>query len=325
MRRRSSVHADHERLLPGDGYRSPLGTRIPLAALIQTLAVAEHLNFRHAANALGVSQSSVSARVKTLEDDLGILLFERHARGVRLTEAGRQFVEEVAAGIGHLDHAIKTVGAVVRGEAGQLRIGLHAPVAFGFLAELRRRYREVRPGVDLITVEGRSCEALRQVLDGSLDIAFVLGRSDTPQCHARELWQEPMVIALPTAHPLASRESVVWSNLSGETFLVRHGGAGPQVHEHVVRRISELAIAPRIRRCDVERDTLMQMIAEGDGITLTCASAGSVAFPGVHFMAIADEPEPARYSAIWSPHNHNPALRDLLELATTMSRSVRSV
>lgn len=68
MRRRSSVHAGHERLLLGDGYRSPLGTRIPLTALIQTLAVAEHLNFRHAANALGVSQSSVSARVKTLED-----------------------------------------------------------------------------------------------------------------------------------------------------------------------------------------------------------------------------------------------------------------
>lgn len=53
--------------------------RVPLASLIQTLAVAEYLNFRHAANALGVSLSSVSARVKTLEEDLGVLLFERHA------------------------------------------------------------------------------------------------------------------------------------------------------------------------------------------------------------------------------------------------------
>ncbi|WP_283178704.1 LysR family transcriptional regulator [Gemmobacter sp. 24YEA27] len=55
----------------------------PMASLIQTLAVAEHLNFRHAANALGVAQSSVSARVKALEEDLGILLFERHARRQR--------------------------------------------------------------------------------------------------------------------------------------------------------------------------------------------------------------------------------------------------
>ncbi len=64
------------------GVPTALGSRIPLASLIQTIAVAEYLNFRHAANALGVAQSSVSARVKALEDDLGILVFERHARGV---------------------------------------------------------------------------------------------------------------------------------------------------------------------------------------------------------------------------------------------------
>ncbi|AYV39179.1 LysR family transcriptional regulator [Aeromonas veronii] len=58
-----------------------LSGRIPLISLVQFIAVAEHLNFRHAAKALGISQSSVSARVKALEDNLGVLLFERHARG----------------------------------------------------------------------------------------------------------------------------------------------------------------------------------------------------------------------------------------------------
>jgi predicted transcriptional regulator len=65
------------------GVPPALGSRIPMASLIQMLTVAEYLNFRHAANALGVAQSSGSARVKALEEDLGILLFERHARGVR--------------------------------------------------------------------------------------------------------------------------------------------------------------------------------------------------------------------------------------------------
>lgn len=62
-----------------------LSGRIPMAALIQTLAVAEYLNFHHAAKALGISQSSVSARIRALEEELGILLFERNTRGVRLT------------------------------------------------------------------------------------------------------------------------------------------------------------------------------------------------------------------------------------------------
>ena len=78
--------------------------RIPLASLIQTLAVAEHLSFYRAAQALGTSQSNVSARIKALEQDLGILLFERNTRGVRLTEAGRLFVERVAVGVNRATH-----------------------------------------------------------------------------------------------------------------------------------------------------------------------------------------------------------------------------
>lgn len=103
-----------------------LGSRIPLTSLIQALAVAEHLSFYRAANALGVSQSSVSARIKALEEDLGILLFERNTRGVRLTEAGRLFVERVSAGVDHLDHAVKTAGMAATGKCGRIPIGIHA-------------------------------------------------------------------------------------------------------------------------------------------------------------------------------------------------------
>lgn len=91
-RRRSTPMIDRQWGVP-----TQLGSRIPLASLIQTLAVAEYLNIRHAANALRTSQSSVSARIKALEEELGILLFERNTRGVRLTEAGRLFVERVSA------------------------------------------------------------------------------------------------------------------------------------------------------------------------------------------------------------------------------------
>src|SRR5690606_7378515 len=132
------------RLINTQPDRSPqiLGGRIPMASLIQTLAVAEYLNFRHAANALGVAQSSVSARVKALEEDLGILLFERHARGVRLTEAGRHFVERVAIGVDQLDHAVETAGMAAAGECGRLRIGIHALIPRSFLAKLIGQYRE---------------------------------------------------------------------------------------------------------------------------------------------------------------------------------------
>ncbi|RWR25425.1 LysR family transcriptional regulator [Sinirhodobacter populi] len=142
-----------------------------MASLIQTLAVAEHLNFRHAANALCMNQSTVSIRIKTLEQDLGVLLFERLPRGVRLTPAGRHFVEQVTAGIGQLDHAVKTAGMLARGDYGQLRIGVHALISDGFLAALLNRYHLLHPGID---VEIAERQILAEAICGGEDIPGLL-------------------------------------------------------------------------------------------------------------------------------------------------------
>lgn len=298
--------------------------RIPLAALKQAVAVAEYLNFRHAAKKLGVSQSSVSARIKALEEDLGILLFERRHRGVRLTEAGRSFISEITVGIEHLDHAIMTAGAISSGVVGRLCVGLHSSIAAGFLTDLRRRYREEYPNVELVIAEGRSADTIRQVREGSLDVAFVMGAAEAPDCHSRLVWSEPFVVALPVHHPLVTAERFEWLDLASETFLVRHGGAGPQLLNHIIRRIAERDRTPNIRRCDVGRDTLMHMVADSEGTTLTTEAATHVPFPSVVFRPIADESEQAKFSAVWSPHNRSPALKNLLDLAIEMRKSARS-
>ncbi len=295
--------------------------RIPLVSLLHTLAVAEHLNFRHAAAALGVSQSSVSTRIKTLEQDLGVLLFERRARGVKLTEAGRIFVDEISVGIGHLNHAIRTVGAISSGDAGQLLLGLSVPVACGFIAELCCHFRQRYPKVTLVVSEGKSSETIRKLLDGSLDMAVVIGEPKAPQCHTRLLWSEPLVIALTASHPCAGKKTIHWTDVMTDRFLVRHAGSGTQVFDHLVRRLGTQGRSPEIRCCDVERDTLMQMIGNGLGITLTCASLGRIPYSNIRFLPIADEPETAHFSALWSPHNRNPALKNLLALAEELGKS----
>ena len=283
--------------------------------------MAEYLNFRHAANRLGVSQSSVSTRIKALEEELGILLFERRHRGVRLTEAGRVFVAEIAIGIEHLNHAVSMAGAISTGSVGRLHIGLHSSIAAGFLADLRRRFREEHPNVELVIIEEKSTETVRQVREGSLDVAFAMGAVDAPDCNSRLIWSEPYVIAAPVHHPLATTGSFEWLDLASETFLVRQGGAGPQLLNHITRRIAERYRVPNIRRCDVGRDTLLHMVADGEGITLIAEAATHVPFPGIAFRMIADETEQARFSAVWSPHNRSQALKNLLELAAEMARS----
>jgi len=293
-------------------------------SLIQTLAVAEHLNFRHAANALGVAQSSVSARVKALEQDLGILLFERRARGVRLTEAGRHFVEQIAAGVDQLDHAVKTAGMAAAGEWGRLRIGVHALIPHSFLAELIGQYREDHPGIEVEITEGTARDAVMRLRADRLDVVFVAGKPELPDCHTRPIWTEPLMAILPDGHRLAGQLAITWADLVGETFLVRHGGTGPQAHDHIVLRLAGRWPAPSILRFDVERATLLSMVGQGFGVTIAGAATALLPTSGVALLSFADEPKPITFSAVWSPSNRSAALRNLLTLASDMGRPVRT-
>ncbi|KSL22359.1 LysR family transcriptional regulator [Pseudomonas aeruginosa] len=301
------------------GVPTALGSRIPLASLIQTLAVAEYLNFRHAANALGVAQSSVSARVKALEEDLGILLFERHARGVRLTEAGRHFVARIAAGVDQLDHAVKTAGMAATGECGRLRIGIHALLPGSFLADLIRQYREDHPGIEVEITESTARDAVIQLRADRLDVAFIAGKPELPDCHTRPIWTEPLVAVLPVGHRLSGQSAIAWADLVGETFLVRHGGTGPQVHDHIVLRLAGRWPAPSILRFDVGRGTLLSMVGQGFGITIVGEATALLPTTGIVFLPFADEAEPVAFTAVWSPFNRSAALQNLLDLAGKMN------
>lgn len=315
MRQRSTPTASSEWGLP-----TSLGSRIPMASLIQTLAVAEYLNFRHAANALGVAQSSVSARVKALEENLGVLLFERHARGVRLTEAGRHFVERIAAGVDQLDHAVKTAGMAAAGERGRLRIGIHALIPGSFLAELIGQYRENHPGIEVEITESTARDKLMQLRADRLDVAFVAGALELPDCHTRPIWNEMLMAVLPEGHRLAGETAITWADLVDETFLVRHGGTGPQVYDHIVLRLAGRWPAPSILRFDVERGTLLSLVGQGFGMTIVGAATSLLPTTGIVFLPFADEPEPVAFTAVWSPFNRSAALKNLLNLANNMRR-----
>lgn len=313
MRRRpckklSKINAKHAR-------QQVLGTRIPLASLIHALAVGEHLNFRHAAAALGVSQSSVSERVRDLEDTLGVRIFERHTRGVRLTEAGRFFLEHVSDGIEQLDYAVKTAGMIGGATRGRIRIGVPVTIATGFLAELLHRYRKQCPGVELEFFDGRARDAIFQVREGTLDVAFVGAITEIPDCHSRPLWTEALFLAMGEGDPRSGANGLLWRDLADDLFLVRYDGTGPQEHDHIARRFSERGLHPKVQRCDVDRVMLLSMIAANYGVGLASEATSRIAPAGVAFIPILDEPEPITFGAVWSPHNCSGAVRALLNIA----------
>lgn len=214
---------------------------------------------------------------------------------------------------------------VARGEHGRLRVGIYALIPGSFLANLIERYREQHPGVDVEIAEGTARESVMRLRANRLVLTFVAGSPEFSDCHAQPIWRERLLVALPARHPLRDGTGVTWSDLAGDTFIVRQGGTGPQVHDHIVMRLAGTSPNLSILRFDVERVTLLSMVAQGYGVTIAGEATMLLHAPGVTFLPILDEPEQMPFSAIWSPHNRSPALRGLLDIADKMSRSVPSI
>ena len=143
-------------------------------------------------------------------------------------------------------------------------------------------------------------------------------------CIRDSIWTEPLVAVLSEQHRLAGQATVTWADMVGETFLVRHGGTGPQAHDHIILRLAGSWPAPSILRFDVGRGTLLSLVGQGFGVTIVGAATALLPTTGIVFLPFADEPEPITFSAIWSPSNRNAALRNLLTLANDMGRIVRT-
>lgn len=294
--------------------------RFPMVALIQTLAVAEYLSFHRAARMLSTSQSSVSQRIRTLEEDLGVVLFDRNTRGVRLTEAGRHFVDQISDALGIIDLAIITAGMQARGEEGNLRIGVHALTPGCFLDRLFERFHSEHPCIHLDIAECTAREAQIMVREGRLDLAFMACAHEIPDLNSQIIWQDRLMVALPAAHPFAALPDVQWRQLAQETFLVRHGGTGPQVLDLILLRSAGKWPTPAIRRVDVGRSALLSMIAGGHGVSLFAEEGASFNMANVAFRPIRDESETIAFSAVWSAGNRDRAVVRLLALAMDTNR-----
>ncbi|HEV7228032.1 LysR family transcriptional regulator [Brevundimonas sp.] len=282
------------------------------------VAVAEAYGFRRAAEQLGIEQSAVSRRVRGLEDQLGVSLFERHRGGVRLTIAGRRFLDDVRTVLSHLNAALRTVQAAGHAGEGTLKIGVVASVSSSFLNMLLRSFRGQHPTVAMELIEGEPRTHVAGVVGRELDIAFLTGSPRPGGCDAELLWHEPILLALPADDRRAGVGILQMNDLTQEQFIVSRVAPGPEIHDFIVQRLATLGFSPRIDHHRVAREGLMAMVGLGFGVTLISGAEAGVSYPHVAFVPLASEVLP--FSAVWSPENDNPALRRFLSAARVQAR-----
>jgi DNA-binding transcriptional LysR family regulator len=189
---------------------------------------------------------------------------------------------------------------------------------------LLRCYQRCRSHVDVRLTEGTSQDNIALLRQNRLDIAFVIGEPAIEDCHSRPFWHERLLFALPQHHPLARNEAIAWEAVHDETFIVSRAGKGPELHDRLVHRFSENGLRAKVHRVAVGRDNLVQMIALGRGISLTCESTAALPIDGVVHRPIAGDEESFLFSAVWSPFNRSATLRQFLAVATKLERRTKT-
>jgi DNA-binding transcriptional LysR family regulator len=288
----------------------------------QAVRVGEYLSFQKAATTLGVRQSTVSRGVRQLEEELGVSLFERHRAQVRVTNAGAAFLKQAGEALKQLELAVKTASAAGTGSIGRLSVGFLTSMATGFLRDLIQTYRSRHPKIAIQVLERASADNMEAVLKRQLDVALVLGTGQASGCESLRLWSERLFVVLPEDHALSARKELAWTELRNEQWIVRQS-VNPQLLERITTRLTDTRNNPSVQRLDVGRETLMNLVSVGFGISLTSEAAIATPFPKVVFRPIAGDDELLHFNAVWLPHNDNPALRRFLALARAMASERR--
>ena len=240
--------------------------KFTLRQLQYAVALADLASFRRAAEHCHVSQPSLSAQLRELEDALGVQLFERDRRGVRITGAGSQLVERMRSVLAVVDDVRTDAAQFLDPFAGTLRIGAIPTIGPYLLPAATRVLQEEYPRLTLVWLEGKTDALVRRIQHGKLDGGFLALEADIGDLDHATIREDDFVLALPFGHRLAHPSTPVPSReLVGEQVLLLDDGhcLRDQVVEFCTERgVEELSVRA------TSLPTLVQMVSANMGITL---------------------------------------------------------
>lgn len=282
---------------------------LDLALVHAFVLVAEEEHVGRAAVRLNVSASPLSRQIRRLESDLGHPLFRRQRQRLRLTEDGRRFLEEARALLAHASAVRERARA---GGAGRLAIGCSQNAALdGTVMAALRDFGQENPGVAVRLVSLRSSPQIERLRQGALDIGFVnTPPQDDPDLVCRFIGEDPFVLALPAAHPLASSERLEPSDLDGQPWFGLDRSINPDFDAAFHRACAAYGFRPDLRFQGSDLLTGIALVDAGLGLCLMQASLARWPLPaGVALRPLPGFPLSVRTTAVWRRDESSRTLR----------------
>lgn len=288
-------------------------------------AVAEHRSFTTAARQLNVSQSGVSGQVRELEKEIGVSLFRRNQREVTLTPEGTVFFHEAREILIRADRAVELAVQSSKGMSGTLTVGLCGPATAVFLPRLIRKFRKQFPGVTVALRELNTSEQIEALLNGHIDIAFARGipAEAKPLLNHEFFVSEPLVVALPKGHSLASEQAVALNQLARERLILYFREGSPEVFDSIVAMCKKAKFSPRVGDTPRSWQSILTMVEAGEGVAIVPAAVQYLRSDDVIFRPLRDKRCKVDAIIAWRRNESSKIMDSFLELLRARREEVK--
>ncbi|MED0765348.1 LysR substrate-binding domain-containing protein [Aneurinibacillus thermoaerophilus] len=249
-------------------------------------------------------------------------LFHRTKRKVELTKEGQLFLEKVYQIFKDLEGAIETIRMVNRGEAGEITIGFIASAVYDILPTIIELYRKEYPNIHIDLQQLTTAEQVKALHEGYIDIGILCHpikiKNDT--IHVEVIRQEPMVIALPKDHPLASKTSPInLVDLSNDPFILTGRKANQSHYDTVMNCCYQAGFHPKVVQEAQELPTVISLVSSGMGVALVPSFIQYVLKTKVVYRDIRNHPFTTTTALAWKSDNLSPTVHAFIDL---MKKSV---
>jgi len=259
------------------------------------VAVAEEQNVTRAAARLHVSQPPLSRQIRDLEHELAVALFEHGAKAVRVTEAGKVFLNEARAVLQRADEAVQMVKAVANGQRGEINVGYAPSLTVEILPRALRFFQEANPGVRVQLHDLSTQEMLRGLRDRNLNVALMIQTSAKVLAGLtfEALRRYALCVAAHPAHSLARARTVSLEQVANERLIGYTLADYPEYHLLLATLFAPLKRLPQIAEEHDSSTSLIAAVEAGRGVALVLQGFDCFSGPRLKVRPISPAPPPA--------------------------------
>jgi len=298
-------------------YDAPMDLR----RLRYFVVAAEELNFSRAAERLRIAQPPLSTQIKQLENELGVLLFDRTGRGVRLTDPGHVLLEEARRIFIQLEQTARIVERVGSGKVGRLSLGFVPSATNEVLPPLLYEIRRKFPDVELFLHEMMPDQVVQRLHGRQVDVGFFYLPFDDSALDFRPVSREPLVVALPETHPLAREPEIDLRTLEHEPFVLPMRYNMPGLYGQVTEVCRQAGFTPRAVQKDVWlMQTIVGLVASAIGVALVPASLRNIRRKGVVYRTVRGLSPTVEMGVVWRRDDSSAVLSAFLDVVGEVAR-----